>query len=455
MLGNLVKRQLNRPTWIDHKLQRWFSPFRRLGNPTCRGYTFASIQEAPLELRGTMTVNDYIQKCLYSENGGYFEENANILSPLKPLDFGKIANKRELDRKLAALYENPEDTTQNVKGKNLEAWHTPVEIFRPWFGQAVGKYVWKVAEDRLETLKDNEEGKVHIVEMGGGNGTLCVDILKYLKSVDSSLYDQIQYTIVEISSTMAKRQEQSVLEGLGEDVLSRGTVNIVNESILAWQPQTFKKECFVLGIEVMDNLPHDKVMFDNKGNGHQCVVEYLEESKRWNETLVNGVEEDVEQFLTLKYGDNGFAKPSFWSRMLPLEKFSLPDVEYVPTSCFRMLKQVRKWTSVPHFVLADFDELIGCMEGLNAPRVQKRDGKESAVQHTYLNSEGTCDIFFPTDFEALDSMARLLWENQLQETSMLKQSEFMNIYAHTSATHLANGYNPLVKDYPNFKFFLS
>lgn len=51
------------------------------------------------------------------------------------------------------------------------AWLTPVELFKPWYGQAVAKYIV-----RHHSLRKQRQ-PLHIAEVGGGNGTLAANIL--------------------------------------------------------------------------------------------------------------------------------------------------------------------------------------------------------------------------------------------------------------------------------------
>lgn len=51
------------------------------------------------------------------------------------------------------------------------AWLTPVELFQPWYAQAVARYI----------VRDHQQRRPHhhlsIVEVGGGHGTMAAGIL--------------------------------------------------------------------------------------------------------------------------------------------------------------------------------------------------------------------------------------------------------------------------------------
>ena len=51
------------------------------------------------------------------------------------------------------------------------AWLTPVELFQPWYAQAVARYIVRDHQQR------SPRQPLHIVEVGGGHGTLAAGIL--------------------------------------------------------------------------------------------------------------------------------------------------------------------------------------------------------------------------------------------------------------------------------------
>ena len=50
-----------------------------------------------------------------------------------------------------------------------ESWLTPAEVFQPYFGQALARYIQQQAK--------SHQSAVHINELGGGTGTLARNIL--------------------------------------------------------------------------------------------------------------------------------------------------------------------------------------------------------------------------------------------------------------------------------------
>lgn len=79
--------------------------------------------------------------------------------------------------------------------------------------------------------------------MGGGNGTLSLNILDYLQSEYPEIYERTSYRIIEISPNLARIQK-SRLKHHG------GVVEIVNQSIFDWK-ETVPTSCFFLALEVI------------------------------------------------------------------------------------------------------------------------------------------------------------------------------------------------------------
>jgi SAM-dependent MidA family methyltransferase len=93
----------------------------------------------------------------------------------------------------------------------------------------------------------------------------------------------MDYTIVEISPIMANRQRQRVLS-------QHPNCRVLNADILTWSDQfpPTSDNCFFIAMEVLDNLPHDKVAIRN-GKWYETVIvvseypdgsRHIEERKR-------------------------------------------------------------------------------------------------------------------------------------------------------------------------------
>ena len=88
---------------------------------------------------------------------------------------------------------------ERVYPKN--AWVTPSELFKPFYGYTVANFMINQMENRqLDTLR--------IVEIGPGTGTMADSILDFFKNYSLDLYRNCEYILVEISPQLADKCEQ-------------------------------------------------------------------------------------------------------------------------------------------------------------------------------------------------------------------------------------------------------
>merc|ERR1719464_236779 len=107
-------------------------------------------------------------------------------------------------------------------------------------------------------------------------------VLDYMKEFYPDVYEDMEYTIIELSTAFWKIQK----ERLGHHKNFR----TVNKSIVDWD-YTEHEEAFVIAFEVLDNMPHDKVTF----RGKQVMVNHTEDGQPFEET------QEVEDELIAEY----------------------------------------------------------------------------------------------------------------------------------------------------------
>ena len=138
-----------------------------------------------------------------------------------------------------------------------EAWLTPCEIFAPWYSRAL-------ATAALENRAADQP--LCIIEIGGGNGTNALHILDYIKEIAPDVYSTMRYKLVDISAAMSERQKS---------VVGRHHINceFINADFLDVEPGHKAAEnghCIIIALEVLDNLPHDKVAWGQTAPGDVC-----------------------------------------------------------------------------------------------------------------------------------------------------------------------------------------
>ena len=307
-----------------------------------------------------------------------------------------------------------------------------------------------------------------IFEIGGGNGTLAVDVMGFLREYHPEVYARCRYNIIEISPRLAERQART-------RTLSRHPADkilIHNKSIFEWT-QPVADPCFILATEVLDNLAHDKVTYDDEGKPWVCFVCEDPAGRMWEEY---GRLEDrlVTRYLSAKANalnwpdltlpagsQSGGLLSRLKDRFAPLPRDHPKRGEFIPTNAFLLLESLGSLFPQHCLILADFSELPDAIVGRNAPVVQTRLNGKTVACSTYMLPKGEYDIFFPTDF---DLLAKIYHEQHRKwnggkkrdvDVRVMTQGAFMTTYADLSKTRTRGGYNPMVDEYRNMKFFLT
>jgi hypothetical protein len=222
---------------------------------------------------------DFIHRSLYDRTLGYFSNpKLEILSPAEPLDWSQFRNYTDFLTHFHSLYASrtsedeslrsglsPSETEElnNASRPNdysflstyarSQVWHTPTELFQPWFGFAVASYIVSQYSKRLETplVSTTQEEKnsipLIIYEMGPGNGTLMLNILDYLQAHYPEIYNHTEYYLIEISSKLASNLSKE------KNKKNASKFKIIQKSILEWD-HLEKRPCFVLAMEVIVSL---------------------------------------------------------------------------------------------------------------------------------------------------------------------------------------------------------
>lgn len=114
----------------------------------------------------------------------------------------------------------------------------PDDVAQPWYGRAIARCL---ASEYL--LRHFPYDDLLIYEMGGGNGTLSLNILDYLHDEHPEVYERTSYKIIEISSSLAKIQQARLKR-------HPDAVEVINKSIFEWS-EIVNSPCFFLALEVI------------------------------------------------------------------------------------------------------------------------------------------------------------------------------------------------------------
>ncbi|GAA93545.1 uncharacterized protein L969DRAFT_25194 [Mixia osmundae IAM 14324] len=439
-----------------------------------------------------MLARDFIDDSLYNPNYGYFPTQAEIFDPdslhsedvasvesgQRGFDFGSLRRGSDFADELARRYGESE------AGARRQVWHTPTELFKPWYARAIARFL--SSEYRLSLYPYAD---LTIVEIGAGNGTLMRGILDYLAQQDPEVYDRTRYRIVEISPRLAAQQKRQI----GPEHATK--VQIHQSSIFDWQ-ETVTEPCFIVALEVLDNLAHDVVRYTLETHQPlQCVVA-VDQTGDFHELYEPVSDPDLKRFLALRQATptssrspalNRFLSASPALRKLRASMPFAPNLtlpEFAPTRAVALLDVLREKFPLHRLLMSDFDALTDTVPGFNAPVVQTRYDGQSVACSTYLVSQGFFDIFFPTNFKLLKELYALVMQDHRtdptagasndffsptrrralspagglfsgfasQKLKIYGHAEFLTRYGELEKTQLKDGSNPMLEYYQNTKF---
>lgn len=207
-------------------------------------------------------------------------------------------------------------------------------------------------------------------------------------------------------------------------------------------------------------------MYDNDGTLMQCTIESNDSAKfgdvGYRERYI---EAEDSLILDLMYVLDriGYRSPSLkwhlsntWYDMAMGTWINPQRTEYIPTEMFQLLRNVIYNFPQHTLLLGDFCYLPERTEGYNGPLVQTTLRGETIPVKSYLVKRGIFDILFETDFDLLQRIYNEL-TSVLRGTAptsrVYDHAEFMAKNADLTKTTLKNGYNPLLYELSNVKYF--
>ncbi|KAL0074678.1 S-adenosyl-L-methionine-dependent methyltransferase [Phycomyces blakesleeanus] len=408
--------------------------------------------------RTKMLVRDFIDNSLHHPNYGYFSKQAALFSPEVNFDFLSMRDHREFMNILGKMYIRMENEPDEVNGiRSRQVWHSPTELFKPWYGHAIAKYM--VSEYKLNLYPHKD---LIIYEIGAGNGTLMMNILDYIKEHEPSVYKRTQYNIIETSTKLA--QIQSERQDIQEAKDKHACVKISNKSIFDWDTYV-PEQCFFLGMEVIDNFAHDLIRYDLETmEPFQALVSIDDQGDYTEMYEPVGNDPVIAQYLGMRKQTH-YRSPVLSSRVWHRFLGSLPIApnmtapEYIPTKLFLFLDILKQYFPHHRLVLSDFASVPDPIEGVDGPAVQTKYRGSTVPCSTYLVQPGWFDIFFPTNFELLREIYLLVCRgsragNQ-KSVRILTHRNFCERYGEIEMTTTRSGENPMLMYHRNMKMLLT
>ncbi|KAH7105997.1 DUF185-domain-containing protein [Auriculariales sp. MPI-PUGE-AT-0066] len=455
--------------------------------PLVTATDLARSDRPPTEVR--LLARDYIDNALYNPHYGYFAKRAVIFTTgddaAKGFDFGNIRNQLKFDGIVADRYQ--EFGVDPDSGPGRQIWHTPTELFRPWYGQAIAQCL--VSEYLLKYFPYED---LIIYEVGAGNGTLGTNILDFIRERYPDVYERTRYRIIEISKSLAENQKRSLHH--------HSCVEVINKSIFEWRQREWAP-CFFLALEVVDNFPHDIVRYHaQSGEPFQTMIA-IDDGGEYHEVFEPVRDPLLSSYLSLRSTLRpGTPYSTPWWKLRHKLPFApnLSKPHFVPTRMYDLLMRLRTHFPRHRLLLSDFSSLPEAIDGHDAPVVQTRFRNLMVPVTTYLVTPGYFDIFFPTDFELLRDVYEAVMVRKhhvtdqgrssplgsiatsvdgaqyfffrgrrepmdgvvsasglpigLRHSGVYSHREFLETYADLDQTKLMNGDNPMLDLYQNVKF---
>jgi len=141
--------------------------------------------------------------------------------------------------------------------QDIDGFMTPVEIFKPYYAQAIAKYMIDVLKGRQQMGTFSATAPFGITEVGGGNGSCAVGILDFLRDNYPELYEHTRYEIIDVSKPFHETQKKVLVNHASK-------VRLVNQNFFEYSGSSTARGFFI-GLEILDNLPHDKLVVDDQG----------------------------------------------------------------------------------------------------------------------------------------------------------------------------------------------
>lgn len=281
----------------------------------------------------------------------------------------------EFHARLADEYARFEDELDHPNPNPLrQLWHTPTELFKPYYGEAVARYL--VANYKLSQFPYND---LVIYEMGAGNGTMMVNVLDHIRQADPDVYARTRYKVIEISAPLAALQtSRARVAGHG------GKIEIINQSIFSWDIYV-PTPCFFLALEVLDNFAHDMIRYDPETEKPLQGLVLCDAHGDFHDFYTPELDPLALRYLNLRQRavEAPYHHPLDTPKILRKLRASLPGAgnltpaEWIPTKAMCFFDVLKNYFPAHRLVMSDFHHLPDTVGGINAPVVQTRYERET------------------------------------------------------------------------------
>ncbi|KAH9256245.1 hypothetical protein BASA81_005466 [Batrachochytrium salamandrivorans] len=397
-------------------------------------------------------VREVIKQNLY-KSLGYFSKQNPIMSPSAPINFPAISNFNAWQSLQNELFHDRSDKGQQFL--------TQCELFKPYYSQLLAD--WSV-----KRMRARGHSKLKVLEVGGGTGAHALHFLNHMQDEYPEIYRTMTYTLCEQTDTLCQAQTQ---------LLSKDHAKVCrfyHQDFLTWNQ--FNQDPTVLFLlEVLDNLPHDKVSFENKFALQQVSINALQQEvldpiqDKWIQEAVHyfiAQPQQQQHKPTRKVlGEDWyhqFLKFIALVRRRRCEKKATS--EFVPSSAMKLMHVLHQYFPQHDVFMSDFAYLpfpnvlaskhnlamVGSVfQGRNVPIVSGSDDQGIRQDFaSYLTPNA--DVFFQTNFPLLANAYEgitVTGEAQVFTHRAFMESEITSTMRMKTSTR--SGYNPMMEDFRN------
>lgn len=418
-----------------------------------------------------MLMRDFVHYSMFHYKWGYYPKLARKYRELMtsgfydPIPFGQLRNQADYEEYVARVSEAS------------PTFATPPALFQPYYGWVLAEYMITVMRSKFHPSEP-----LIIYEVGAGAGTLAVSILNFLAEQYPDVYAQCEYHCIELSSYAIPVLRKRLVHHYHK-------AHIHHISIHNWR-NLEPRRCFVLGVELLSNMPHDNIVWADDGSSYETYMYFEQDNnlatatERWEATTdplilrylrySNWMKEEsynALRVLCLTDGQNVTLKPKY-HRMEPtiydpwieamtksLNVHNPFRVAWLPTGSTVMLETLAEFFPRHHALFADWGSVQGGINGFQGPLVQAkiRIAKNLYARRMCDNlttNGGMVDLCFPTDFDRMvDTYRNICGEHK--EITNMTHPDFWKTFGgeKTSLFTTRSGYNPMIEDFGVFNVF--
>ncbi|CAN1855967.1 Protein arginine methyltransferase NDUFAF7 homolog, mitochondrial [Linum perenne] len=295
-------------------------------------------------------VRDFIHSALYDPDHGYFSQRSRSVGVLeKSIKFERLQGREAYVKHLDKVYKQSD-----------VSWFTPVELFKPWYAYGIAEAIMRSA---------NFSVPLKIYEIGGGSGTCAKGIMDYIMlHAPPRVYNNMTYTSVEISSSLAEIQKAKV----GEVHMPKFRVERRDAADPSGWGEVYQQPCWVIMLEVLDNLPHDLICSESQDSPwNEVWVEKQQNGQTLSELYKPLQDPLIKRCVEIMASSNDQSVSklrSMWFKLFPK-----PRRCWLPTGCLKLLEVLHEVLPMMSLIASDFSYLPDVtIPGVRAPLVSTK-----------------------------------------------------------------------------------